>query len=76
MEVYDLIPNWPFSIHALTNYGIYIFTFSHKNQSDARIFTDYFDVKLIRLHTNFKGKMKYSYDYAANDWGYAFLMAI
>jgi hypothetical protein len=75
LEVNTLIPNYPFEIHALTNYGIFIFTFT-KNMTDNDYNFKNYTTRIIRLHSLAEAKVKYSWNFAANSWGYAFLVML
>jgi hypothetical protein len=75
LYVSDIIPNWPYELNVLTNYGIFVLTFEDDLYKNSSIGWNY-SSRIIRLHSNVQGKITYSSTYAVNSWGFAFLIKI
>lgn len=74
-QVYNAIGNWPYVVHILTNYGIYILDFDFDLTDQSQYVGDT-DKLLTPLNTRIVRFFfdKYDYNIAYNDWGYIFIV--
>ena len=76
LVVFNIAPDWPYSFHVLSNYGIYIFTFSTNLTNRADVLANKsaalepLTVRLIETYFN-----SFNHELASNAYGYAFLVA-
>jgi len=77
LKVFDAFGNWPYCIHLLSNYGIFVYCFSNELNNRTAIFPDYKDkVKIeekliLRLYFD-----QYYSEIAGNAFGYAFITRV
>eukprot|EP00347_Sterkiella_histriomuscorum_P013212 403365576 len=73
--VFTAIFNEPSSVHLLTNYGIYIYTFGVNLQDRSQIFPDFEQNLFVRQKSILRITFdEYSTDVARNKYGYTFLV--
>jgi len=77
IKVFNAIGNWPYSIHLLTSYGIYIYTFDKDLTNRTEIFPDF--KNNLKIEKKLILRIYFNDDYseiAGNSFGYAFLTKI
>lgn len=73
--VYNAIGDWPYSLHFLTNYGIFYFDFpvdlTNRTLLDSDLYSNLipYNSRIIRLSVD-----RFKHEVVGNQWGYAFLL--